>query len=142
MTGTPRSGRRPAPTTILVVAALAATVATTSACRDDAPTTVFPSDASLVGTWTGGIMRSIDDVAVNFSMVLKADSTASVVVQNSNPNCPATGPWTVSNGRLTVSTHGCNGIGATFTAPVTVGRMTGTWSADTKESGTFAVTKQ
>jgi hypothetical protein len=126
----------------LTTAVIAAALLTQAACGDSSPTAVIPPDASLVGTWNGGIMRSIDDTPVTFTLTLKADSTGSAVPQGANPDCAAVGPWTVSNGRFTLSSRDCNGSSATFTAPVTVGvsRMSGTWSTATL-NGTFDVTK-
>jgi hypothetical protein len=137
MTVSPHSAGRRALATAVVALSLAVTVA----CRGDSPTAVFKTDTSLVGTWTGGIMRSIDDTPVNFSMILKADSTASVQLPNFDPACAVAGPWTVSSGRLTVSSRDCRGMRVTFTAPVSGAHLTGTWSADAV-TGTFQLTRQ
>jgi hypothetical protein len=113
------------------------------ACGDSttAPTIGEPTDPSLIGTWKGGIMRSIDDTPSSLTMILKVDSTASVLLPNFDPACSVAGPWTVSNGRLTVTMQTCTAVPITFTAPVATGRLSGTWSAGTT-AGTFQVTKQ
>jgi hypothetical protein len=111
------------------------------ACGDSSPVAVVgTADTSLIGTWKGGIMRSIDDTPTDFTIILKVDSTGAVLLPNLDTACAVVGPWTVSDGRLTLATRTCDGVAVTFTAPVATGHLSGTWSSGTV-TGTFQVAK-
>jgi hypothetical protein len=122
--------------------ALLTALATAVACHDSEPTIVAtPTDNSLIGTWKGTVTASADNTTGAFILTLKADSTGSALTPAANPNCPTTGPWTVVQDRLSMSTRDCIGTAVSFSASLRGAHLIGTWSAG-QDAGTFDVTKQ
>jgi hypothetical protein len=56
--------------------------------------------------------------------------------------CVVSGDWGVAAGQFTARGSDCTGTIVTFSAPSSPTRLSGTWSATSGRSGTFAITKE
>lgn len=97
-----------------------------------------PVDPALVGDWNGTLDGSFGTGV--FSMTLLADG--SIQTSGSGNYCSFRGSWGVMAGQFTTGGPDCTGTIVTLTAPASSSAMSGTWSASSGRSGTFACTKQ
>jgi hypothetical protein len=114
-----------------------------------APTAVTPApvppvgsvDPALVGTWSGNLEGSFGPGA--FTMTLAPAGTVTTVNTGGSSNyCAVSGDWGVAAGQFTARGSDCTGTVVTFSAPSSPTRLSGTWSASSGRSGTFAITKE
>jgi hypothetical protein len=113
-----------------------------------APTGVTPApvppigsvDPALVGAWSGNLEGSFGPGA--FTMTLTPTGSMTTVNTGGSSNyCAVSGDWGVAAGQFTARGSDCTGTIVTFSAPASPTRLSGTWSATSGRSGTFAITK-
>lgn len=92
-------------------------------------------DLDLVGRWRGMVDGSFGPGAV----VIKLNDTAAMTAEGSGLYCPLRGRWGVSGGDFFARGRDCDGTRVTFEASISGGSISGTWSASSGNSGTFAV---
>lgn len=98
-------------------------------------------DSRLVGTWNGTVEGSLGTAKVIFTLQMNGEIIAET---DSQILCPFQGFWWVSNKKFTASGEDeCNGTaiellgnGASST------EISGNWTANNGNSGTFSMTKQ
>lgn len=139
-----RSARR-------LIAVIAIAIAMLNACGKSTPSTptaptpaplppVGSVDPALVGTWSGNLEGSFGPGA--FTMTLAPTGSVTTVNTGGSSNyCAVSGNWGVAAGQFTARGSDCTGTIVTFSAPSSSTRLSGTWSATSGRSGSFAVTK-
>ena len=103
-----------------------------------AASTFGPVDPALIGGWSGSLEGSFGPGT--FSMLLVADG--SISTSGSGNYCGFNGTWGVTAGQFRASGPDCSGTIVTFVAPASGNALSGTWSASSGRSGTFACTKE
>ena len=142
------TGRRTSRTRLPRAAtAVVATALTVAACGGSTSTDVIETPAvdtsTLAGTWIGTVDGGSDPNSYGVSRVttlLKADSTISVSADNPNYGA-GSGTWTVSGAQYTATIRDRDGVLVTFVAPLSPLRLTGTWTATSRRSGSFTMAK-